>query len=428
MSGQRHIPHRTWLRDELEGLVRAGVLDEPAAARLRAHYRLDELAPGVNRMLLAFAVMGAGLFGAGVILLVAHNWEEMTRPMRAALCFALLVAAQGLSVFALARRGSSDAWREASAAFLTASFGAALSLVSQTYHTGGELGDLALGWVALTIPIVYALEARVSGALLFLLALYLPLGRDHAMDQGYLFFGALGALAPFVYRSSRQFAGETRTSALELFFAASLSIGAGLLVGRDASAMTGVFLIALFVLIRLGSAMREERGAVGALALGALAFVSLVLTFNDVHPKPHEASFAEGAWAAATLLVTAAAIFLFERSSAERRADELPIGLGVIVAWVGAGVCLFEDGSVYAAILWNLYVLALGLERLVTGLRSFDRRRSNFGLLLLALLFALRFFDTDLSFIIRGLGMMAIGVAFLAVNLHLGRRGTEGAR
>jgi hypothetical protein len=66
-----------------------------------------------------------------------------------------------------------------------------------------------------------------------------------------------------------------------------------------------------------------------------------------------------------------------------------------------------------AALLFNFYVLLLGIELLVRGIRAGSVARANFGLLVIAALASARFFDSDLSFVVRGVGFIAVGAGFL---------------
>ena len=46
----------------------------------------------------AFGILGAVLIGGGIILLLAHNWEQLGRPARVAVAFAPLVLSQALAL------------------------------------------------------------------------------------------------------------------------------------------------------------------------------------------------------------------------------------------------------------------------------------------------------------------------------------------
>ncbi len=433
MAERRDAAQRAWLREELPALVEARVIDEAAAARLRSHYALDELGSTTSRAILVLAVMGAALIGAGILLLVAHNWEEMSRPARAGLCFALLLFAQATCGFAVARRPASDAWREASAAFLTASFGTALSLVSQTYHVQGELGDMVLGWVALMLPVVYVLDARVSAGALALLALFLPLGRDHAFDRGYSFLFVLAALAPFVYRAGRAFGGERRTAWLEVACVGSFALGTAMLVARDAPAILAVWLMGVFVAAYVapsGETNALAGRALRGVAAAAIGATSLALTFRGAWEELYRSldrwGREEALWTFAAALVAATAFGRLASHPPERRRHDAAFASALLPMWAAFGLGFLDASPKGAAAIFNLFALGLGLVRLFDGLRGLDRRRSNFGLALLGGLFVVRFFDSEISFVARGLGMVAIGVAFLAVNFYLARKG-EGA-
>ena len=90
--------HVQWLHEELPALVREGVLPEETAEKLRQHYGPMIKADGRRLMVVLFGILGAVLIGGGIILLLAHNWEELTRPLRAAISFAPFAACCGFRV------------------------------------------------------------------------------------------------------------------------------------------------------------------------------------------------------------------------------------------------------------------------------------------------------------------------------------------
>jgi hypothetical protein len=67
-------------------------------------------------------------------------------------------------------------------------------------------------------------------------------------------------------------------------------------------------------------------------------------------------------------------------------------------------------------------VIAAGTLTLVEGIRARELGTTNRGLLMVAALVIVRFFDSGVSFLVRGLGFMAIGLACFALNLWLVRR------
>lgn len=75
-----------------------------------------------------------------------------------------------------------------------------------------------------------------------------------------------------------------------------------------------------------------------------------------------------------------------------------------------------------AQALFNLYLFALGLGALVVGIRSNRLGRANAGLLALSALIIARFFDSDLSFLARGIAFIVVGAGFLTANVVMLRR------
>jgi hypothetical protein len=74
---------------------------------------------------------------------------------------------------------------------------------------------------------------------------------------------------------------------------------------------------------------------------------------------------------------------------------------------------------VISQILCNLLLLGLGLLMIQKGNRLNHLGVLNYGLLILTALVICRFFDTNWSFIVRGLLFIALGIGFFYANYHL---------
>jgi hypothetical protein len=64
----------------------------------------------------------------------------------------------------------------------------------------------------------------------------------------------------------------------------------------------------------------------------------------------------------------------------------------------------------------NLLVLGIGLLTIRRGARAAHLGILNSGLLLIAALITCRFFDTDLSFVFRGVLFVLVGLGFFLMN------------
>jgi uncharacterized membrane protein len=115
----------------LPELVQADVISPEIADRIADYYKAKE--PGGNRLMLIFSVLGSFLIGLGIILIIAHNWDDLSKPVKLSLVLSSLLLGQILCGLALLRKWSSGS-REAVSIFLMMSVAASISIVSQVYN------------------------------------------------------------------------------------------------------------------------------------------------------------------------------------------------------------------------------------------------------------------------------------------------------
>ena len=105
------------LLKELPGLVTAGVITQETAERIILHYQQEkQTAP--NNLTIILGILGAVLAGSGVLLIVAHNWDDLSVTVKTVLAFLPLLLAQLACAYTLSQRKSDATWRECSSLFL----------------------------------------------------------------------------------------------------------------------------------------------------------------------------------------------------------------------------------------------------------------------------------------------------------------------
>jgi hypothetical protein len=428
-----------WLHRELPKLVAAGVLTPEAAEALRRHYGPVEDA-GLGRRVASalIAVLGSLLLGGGVVLLLAHNWDLLSRGSRTGLLLGLLLLTQGLAAFVLLRRAASAAWRESAGVLQVAAVASAVALVAQTYHVPGDLGSFYRTVLLLSLPLVYLLDAAAVSVLCSagLVALATTF---HGRGEHVVAWWALAAAGvPYLVKLTRTEGESWRTALAVVLAVAALFIGGT--INATASAWEGLWSLhglgLLAIAHALGSAESGEAPEGWRRRLRAPAFVGLVvlgllLTFEwpwnglaFVDPGDLDA----GGWATAAVALglgvwaTLHAVHLL-------RTGQLHLGL-TSAAWVvGAIAYVFAIAGQepWARLVLDLWLLAVGITGLADGFRTGRIVRANAGLLALSALAVARFFDADVSFLLRGLGFILVGLGFLTVNLVLVRRGRRPA-
>ena len=419
-----------WLLGELESLVASGVLDGAAAGRLRDHYQALEEPPKRLRELF-FAVLGAMLIGGGLILLLAHNWSELSRPVRTVIAFVPLLVMQGLTVFGLLKGRKSLAWRESLGAGVMLAVAVALALVGQTYHVPYDLGPFLLRWMILTLPIVYVLNATLP-AMVYLVGVTSWTFSDlSSQPQAWIAWGLLLLAAPFLVaqlgkpaRARAQLLGWVLALTLPFVTGATFFPWGGNLWAALAALVFGWMWLEGEESRGGRSWLRSPLSIVGASGVVGLA---LVLSFGEGMAPFGDLlvifqTMDSDQWL--LLLVAAGALvrwgWLLE--AARRRGNLARLVLGsflivVLVLMTGLGSREWLSGLTA-----NAYLVAVGLLAMRQGFVRGSSGWANAGLGVLALLMLVRFFDSELPLVARGLAFVAVGVGFLVANRALNRR------
>ncbi len=414
---------REWLLEQLPELERAGVLDAAAGERLRRHYQAQGEAPRSGWARILSAVLGAALIGLGVILLVAHNWDGWSRGMRLATAFTPLLLGQLACFLALLRAPADAGWREAAAVFTAAGFAAALALVGQIYHFPGDLDRFLLTCLLVSLPLVYLLNASLTAVLC---AAAMAAWAAASDATPFMVVALFATLLPHVWQAWRQDAQSLRSVALAstlapLFFVAMLAVlphswrlgwlwfaeCAALLWLMDGRERGGVLRRPLQNYGRAGV-------AVAALAGALTEFWSHGNFWYRGDDSPAQAWWLLGAVLVGVLWLSLRALRARDWLGAAGAFPALMLWLALMVD--------SERYAVPLALLFNVYVLGLGIAIVRQGVAARQMARANSGLVLLAVLILMRFFDSDWPFTVRGVAFVLVGVGFLGANLWLKRR------
>jgi hypothetical protein len=430
-----------WLLAQLPELTASGVLSAEAAEALRQHYAAADSGEARRIGFVLSAILGSLLIGAGIILLVAHNWDFLSRPVRCAIAFTPLVLSQALAIFVLLRRNESAPWREAAAILNVAAIGTAIALVSQTYQIQGDFARFVLVWMLLALPIVYLFRTSVGLAIYFVGATVWVLS-----SKGGPFFGArpndlwvwalLALGVPAFVARLRQDRNSYGTLLVLTALAVAAAFSLGQTDGIGAQSFWRCSFAAFWTVVYLvgAAAFKDWRttrphpfvaaGWIGILSLAIfLSFKESWRTQRwqnavDLIPRHYPDVLATGiqiAWVLAALLFAAAALWK-KREINLAPAAFAPIAL---LAW---GIAKQTGDPLVPSLLLNFFMLALGIFTLLRGIRAGHVLEANLGMLVVAILAVARFFDNDLEFSVRGIAFIAIGLGFLGTNLVVFKR------
>ena len=436
----RHGPIR-WLYGELPGLVERGVLAPDTAKALREHYGPLPESNARRVLFVVFGVLGALLIGCGIVLLLAHNWEDLSRPLRAALSLGLLLGAQAIALAAARWRPESAAWAEGSAGFLSLAVVACIALISQTYQLGGDLRGLLFAWVLLTLPLTYLLRARVTAVLCWIGATWwlmlVPFWSDRALGDHLIYLAYVALAAPFLVWLQLSHRRESSTALTGWAVCGCLAVAGARLGGWPEVGLQAPFYAGLagssYVLgLRLAgdagppsAAWRRPFHAAGALGL---AVVLIVCSFEEVWGLDWDwggGGVAPALTGGLTALLCIVSILAGVRRMRKGCWDQALLAWTPLVIATGWVVCIERANATLTMLAVTAYALAVGLALCIRGAGRGRLGTANAGLLLMLVVLAIRFFDANLTFLERGIGFVVLGAAFLGVNLWMLRRREE---
>jgi len=426
-----------WLLGELPKLEAEGVIDSGVAERLRAYYADKTLGSGRRLVVAIFAVFGALLIGGGVILLLAHNWEAFGRGTRAAIALVPLVASQVLVGWVLIKKSGSTAWREGTATLLALTVAAAIALVDQTYHTGGDLESFLWRWSLLLAPLPWLLNSTAV-AMLFLAALTWWAGAAKVEGSQILMMWPLAAaVIPHLIHVMRSDRRGLRAANLQWAIALFLCVAAGLGLENRVPGLWIVIYVGLFALmITLGAVNRRGEDSLWRRPLEVVGVAGsivmwLILSFDEpwrnigwkhIHltERFHEVtSWLDVALAVGLPLVAILAMaLLLDRG---RHRLYLLWGLSVPLVAIVWPLTAVTDSRWIGAVSLTLLLFVVGIGTIAEGVRRQNLGTVNLGMLVVALLVVVRFFDSGFGFIFKGFAFILVGFGFLVANIVLSR-------
>ncbi|MCK5862814.1 MAG: DUF2157 domain-containing protein [Candidatus Hydrogenedentes bacterium] len=426
-----------WLYEELPVLEQAAVISPETILRIREHYGPVTIQSRRQLALLLLSVLGALLIGLGVILLLAHNWDTLPRTGRIILSFSPLLIGQILVGWTLLKRHNSLAWKEGSGLFLALSVGASIALISQTYHISGSMSTFLLTWIILGGPILYILNAS-SVALLYIVGITCWAGAVQSQGgQAVLFWFLASFLVPHVWQAYDRNAPGPRMHLLSWAICLALPIALGLVLERRMPGLWVLIYSGTFSSLFIFGRLIFKDSKLNAFTIsGFIGIVILGIVFTYTSSWRHIGwwyyrSAAEydtlgvlQDYLLVLLALTSTAVPLVRSVSSRDRLTIAAVGLPLLAIFAFSASSLGLDNSIIAAV-FNLYLLCFGGIVMWYGFARERLLYINVGMIVLALLIIVRFFDAHISFTIRGILFILLGFAFLGVNLYLSRKMKE---
>jgi uncharacterized membrane protein len=411
---------------DIPELVKAEVISQETADKIRDFYQ-KKGGQSTNRLFIVFGILGAILVGLGIMLIIAHNWDELSRTTKTLLALLPLLFGQVLCGFVLIKKQDSVAWRESGTAFLFFAVGASISLVSQIYNIPGNLSSFLVTWMLLCLPLIYVMKSSIA-SLLYIIGITYYAGEtsywSYPSSESYFYWILLLTIIPHYYLLYK----KKLESNFMIFHNWLIPLSVIIILGTVAKQTNELMFIAYFSLFGLlyligdlDSFTKRRTRNNSYKVLGGLGTIVLLLTLSfdwfweDLRGKNFlfdEVISSPEFFASAIISLCASGLLILQLKNKSLK-DVKPITPVFILFII---TFLIGLSSPLSVVLTNVVVFAIGILTIRDGAKLNSLGVLNYGLLIITALVVCRFFDTDLSFVIRGGLFVTVGIGFFAIN------------
>lgn len=424
---KRHI---RWLIDEIDQWVNAGIIAPEQGQAIKNRYPSSAEGPAWGRII--FFSIGAILFGLGVILLIAYNWQRMHKFIKLAVIFAALISAHGAAFWLRQPQSPHQTAGEGLHLLGTMLFGAGIWLIAQIYHIEEHYPTAFLIWGLGALAMAWSLPSIAQGiGATLLLVLWNCFEafdfKDPHLISPFLIFGSIMPLA-WLRRS------RVLISICLIGFLVTLSTSVSMLEGDLAALVIffcGCMLIAASIVVRQRDIFPEIGPVFSFIGFfiyfGILFILSFYhrgqgtwsVQFDQFLPSLFFFSFA----LAAIALWTWAIWPVSRKKSPAIRALSIEtygilatlvimilntLGLLPLKGWLGMAV-------------FNFLFLYQCIMMIVIGCKNLSLKTTVTGCVLFAVIAMARYTDLFFSLLTRSLVFFIAGAALFSVGIYFSR-------
>ena len=413
------------LQKQLQELIEADIISEEIADKILAYYKHKDDKTS-NRIFVVFGVLGALLIGLGLILIIAHNWDNLSRTAKTLLAFVPLLIGQILAGYTLLKKTNSPTWRESTSTFLFFAIGATIALISQIYHLSGSLSTFLLTWLLLALPLVYLMRSSMTSLL------YIAGISYYVFEVGYSFYHKfennyywllLLLILPFYYWLYKNKSGSNALIFHHWFLPLSILLAFGTLVEHNGRFIFVGYMSLLGLFYLIGNTdyfIKQKLLNNSYMIIGSLGTVGILLALSFKwfwrelrHQELMSGQFQSTEFIVSVILTIVAMILFFYQFKTKSLKELKPISITFLLFFLTFIIGLYSG---IAVVLINIILFGIGVFTIKEGEKQNNLLILNYGLLIITSLVISRFFDVNLSFVLRGLLFILVGTGFFAAN------------
>ncbi len=424
------------LKRELSTLVEEKVISPDVANKIADYYAAKQQG-SPSRIITIFGVFGALLISLGIILIIAHNWDNISKFSKTVFAFIPLIIGQIACLYAYLKKNESPAWKEGSAGFLFFAVAATIALISQIYNIPGNFSVFLLTWMLLTVPLVYIMQASLV-AIFYIVGITIygcEIGYwGYPLSQPFIYLFLLLLILPFYlnYFRKRNFSNSFHFYSWFLVVSVTILLGSFTNHYGDLMFVTYALLMAVFYQIGQLDTFKERMLIANPFALvGSVGTIIILLILSF---RWYWEDLIKTKWELLPLLgsfefiagIVFATIVVFLLLKRHKHFTLSRFYLLELAAFVMLLLMLLAHVQVtMAIILANVLVLLVGVNTIAKGANADSLVILNYGLSTIAALTICRFFDTQITFVVRGILFVLVGAGFFVANYWFLKKRTK---
>lgn len=412
---------------DLQELVNAKVISDETAVQIQNFYQ-KKASGNSNRLFTLFGILGALLVGLGIILIVAHNWDQLSQQVKTIIAFVPLAIGHLVGFYVLQTKNDSIAWREGTAGFIFFAIATAIALISQIYHIPGDLNAFLIIWMLLSLPLVYLFRSASTSLFYIAGITYYAVNMgywDYPPQEPYWYWLLFISILPFYYWLYKNKPQSNFISFHHWLIPLSLVISFGTLATEYGILLNMSYMTLFGIFLLVGNSNYFQNQKIlnnGYYIIGHLGTIILllILSFHWFWDELSNEKFEFAGYSLELYLNIILLIIGIVLLKMEHKKGNLSIWKPfTYVFLLFALLFIIEIFIPIGIVLINLLLLGVGIITILEGNRRNHLGILNFGLLIITAQLISRFFDTNMSFVVRGILFIAVGVGFFVANYRM---------
>jgi len=423
--------YRKWLLSEVELWLNQGIIDSEQANKISTLYPYQA---DTNWGKIVFAGIGSVIFGLGIILVFAYNWQDMHRFTKLGVVLLSVAITHGIGFYYSHDQSAHKKVGESLHLLGTMLFGAGIWLVAQVYHIDEHYPNALFVWALGALLIAWLLPS-LSHTILALGLVFLwhwfEVFEFHSRNH-FAIWLVLAAILPLAWRL-RSRGTVFLTCCLTIFsYSASYIIVAdnneetlfNVMIALSGSMIIGSFLASKSYFPQSQNIIRF----VGVSVFAVLLFIFSFSEFDDAffaQPISQVTTLTWLYYCLPIVLLSTALFFVLARfrHALEDKIDLIEILLVSATCYI-AFISAFSSLGLYgiAWIIYSLLFLAYSIVLIYRGTRYLRWQSTTLGGLMLASYTFARFMDLFDSLLWRGMAFLVVGAMLFGIGLYYSRQ------